>query len=138
MSTPRPHGLEDTHLTTAALEDAYDAVVITTRQLNLPGPSIVYVNRAFVELTGYSVEEALGNTPRMLQGPATDRRVLDDLRAALEQGLKWRGQAINYRKDGSTFLLEWRVAPVRDPDDHITHWISFQHEADPPRATASS
>lgn len=104
-------------------------MVITTADLEPPGPVIVYVNRAFETLTGYSPDEALGDSPRMLQGKDTDRKVLDALRASLAAGRRWQGEAINYRKDGSAFLLEWRIAPVRDDIGRITHWISFQREA---------
>lgn len=132
MSPPKAAGLHDWNLAANALEDAYDAVVVTTAQLEPPGPTIVYVNRAFEALTGYSPAEALGNTPRMLQGPLTDRAVLDSLRAALSAGEKWTGTAINYRKDGSTFLLEWRIAPVRDDQGHLTHFVAFQRDASTP------
>ena len=132
MSRQNAPRLHDWHLASDALNDAYDAVVITTAELEPPGPTIVYVNRAFEALTGYSAAEALGNSPRMLQGPLTDRKVLDALRAALSAGEKWAGKAINYRKDGSTFLLEWRIAPVRDELGHLLHFIAFQRDAGSP------
>lgn len=128
MTRAHAHGLHDTGLTSAALEDAYDAVVITTADLAAPGPTIVYVNQAFQDQTGYGPDEVLGHSPRLLQGPKTDRHVLDELRAALERGEKWAGRAINYRKDGSEFLLEWRIAPVHGDDGKVTHFISFQRE----------
>ena len=127
--SPKAPGLHDWNLAADALEQAFDAVVITNANLDPPGPVIVYVNRAFEVLTGYSAAEALGNTPRMLQGPRTDRRVLDDLREALSRGERWSGKALNYRKDGSTFLLEWRIAPVLDRNGRLTHFISFQRDA---------
>lgn len=126
--SPKALGLHDWNLAADALEEAYDAVVITTAQLEAPGPVIVYANRAFEELTGYAPAAVLGETPRILQGPRTDRRVLDELRSALEQGKKWMGRAVNYRKDGSSFLLEWRIAPVHDRAGRLTHFISFQRE----------
>jgi PAS domain S-box-containing protein len=126
--SPKSPGLHDWSLTSAALEEAYDAVVITTADLAPPGPVIVYVNRAFAELTGYSANEVLGNNPRLLQGRDTDRTVLDALRESLSAGRRWEGRAINYRKDGTAFLLEWRIAPVRDAFGRITHWVSFQRE----------
>jgi PAS domain S-box-containing protein len=52
----------------------------------LPGPRILFVNKAFTEMTGYSAEEVIGKTPRILQNEDTDRRELDKLRIALD---KW-------------------------------------------------
>jgi PAS domain-containing protein len=73
-----------------ALEATADAVVITDANLDRPGPEIVYANRAFCQLTGYRVEELVGRSPRILQGPKTDPNVLRSLRACasrrLEQG----------------------------------------------------
>lgn len=116
-----------------ALHDAFDAVVITTPELDPPGPTIVYVNRGFEQMTQYSAQEVLGSTPRILQGPRTDRRVLDALRQSLRDGQRFHGEAVNYRKDGSQFLLEWRITGIRDQDGRITHWISFQREIPAPR-----
>jgi len=66
-------------------------------------------------MTGYSAEEVHGRDPRFLQGPATDRRVLDRLRTDLEAGRPFQGETINYRKDGTPFTMAWRIAAVRSP-----------------------
>jgi PAS domain S-box-containing protein len=111
-----------------AVEHAYDAVVITTADLDVPGPRILYVNRAFTTMTGYRPEEVVGRTPRILQGPKTSRRVLDRLRRELDRGKSFRGRAVNYRKNGSEFWLEWRVAPVWDHVGRITHFVAVQRD----------
>ena len=56
------------------------------RSLNPPGPEILFVNPAFSEMTGYSQEEVLHKTPRILQGPKSDRAMLTELREAPEPG----------------------------------------------------
>lgn len=112
----------------SAIESAADSVLITDAQLDSPGPRILYVNRAFAQMTGYDREDVLGRTPRILQGPKTDRAVLDRLRERLEQGLNFHGEAINYRKDGSEFVMAWDIEPIRDADGTITHWVSTQHD----------
>jgi PAS domain S-box-containing protein len=127
--SPKAPGLHDWNLAADALEQAFDAVVITNAIVDPPGPVIIYVNRAFEVLTGYAAAEVLGNTPRMLQGPRTERKVLDTLREAISRGERWSGQAVNYRKDGSAFLLEWRIAPVLDRNGRLTNFISFQRDA---------
>ncbi|MDQ3813418.1 MAG: ATP-binding protein, partial [Armatimonadota bacterium] len=77
---------------------------------------------------GYTVEEVMGRTPRILQGPKTDRAVLDDLRHRLEQGQGFHGEAINYRKDGTEFILEWMITPIHDESGATTHFIAIQRD----------
>jgi PAS domain S-box-containing protein len=70
-----------------------EAVIITGPVLDPPGPLIQYVNPAFTRMTGYTAQEVLGRAPRFLQGPNTDRALLDDLRATLAVGRSFRGEA---------------------------------------------
>ncbi|MEW6497466.1 MAG: PAS domain S-box protein, partial [Cyanobacteriota bacterium] len=109
--------------------NANDAVLITEAQpIDEPGPKILYTNEAFTRMTGYSPEEVLGKTPRILKGPKTDRATLDEIRAALETGLPTLAQLINYRKDGSEFWVELSIVPVADKSGRYTHWISVQRD----------
>lgn len=112
----------------ATVEAVGDAVVVTSCELDQPGPRIEYVNPAFTQMTGYSAEEAIGRTPRFLQGPLTDRIVLDRLRTCLIEGSIFTDEVINYRKDGSAYLIEWTVTPVRNTDGATTHWLSVQRD----------
>ena len=114
-----------------ALESALDAVIITTADLDAPGPLIVYANPAFCRLTGYEREELIGNSPRVLQGPRTDRFVLRRLRAALDLRELFMGSTINYRKDGTTYTVEWSVTPVRDVNEGKDYFVSIQRPVDP-------
>jgi diguanylate cyclase (GGDEF)-like protein/PAS domain S-box-containing protein len=116
------------HPIETALRHANDAVVITTMDLNPPGPQIVYVNEAFCRMTGYAAEEIVGKTPRILQGPKTSRTELVRLRRLLSRGEPFEGELINYRKDGSEYLLEWHIAPLRDEAGEITHWVASQRD----------
>ena len=111
-----------------AVEQAYDSVVITTAELDPPGPTIVYVNDAFCRTTGYSREELIGATPRILQGPRTDRTELDRLRANLEAGERFEGSTINYRKDGSPYLVRWNISPLREAEGAINYFVSVQRD----------
>ena len=105
-----------------------EAILITDAQIDLPGPHIVFVNPAFTEMTGYTREEILGKTPRILQGPNTNRGVLDRLRQNLSSGELFEGETINYRKNGSEFVLDWQVAPIRSAAGEITHYLSVQRD----------
>lgn len=107
---------------------ARNAVCITDAQLEEPGPTIVYVNPAFERMTGYRADEVLGRNPRFLQGPASDRAVLRRLREDLEAGRPFQGETFNYRKDGTPFVMAWRIAAVRDPSGEITHYVAAQDD----------
>jgi len=108
-----------------AMEHSFDAIMITKAE---PGYPIIYVNDAFSELTGYSPKEAIGETPAMLQGPKTDGAVLDRLRQDLSKGNLFHGEAVNYRKDGSEFLMEWKIVPIKNENDEISHYLAIQRD----------
>jgi PAS domain S-box-containing protein len=112
----------------AACEHAFESVMITTAEADHDRYPIVYVNEAFTAMTGYSVEEVIGKTPAILQGPKTDAAVLERLAADLSAGRLFHGQAINYRKDGSEFAIEWKVVPVADVQGAVTHFVAVQRE----------
>lgn len=119
---------ESLHLLENAIRSDYDSILITTLKLEKPGPEIVYVNDGFTRMTGYSREEAIGNTPRMLQGEKTDRAVLDKLKKRLKDGQAFFGHTVNYRKDGTEFINQWDIHPLTNAEGEITHWVSYQHD----------
>jgi len=104
------------------------SVVVTEAALAPPGPRIIYTNRAFERLTKWSRDEILGLTPRVLQGQETDRAQLRSLRKTLERGEAWSGEAVNYRRDGTSFVLSWSVAPVRDEGGRIVRYVAVQED----------
>lgn len=112
----------------AAVEAAGEAIVITSPDLEAPGPVIEYVNPAFTHMTGYAPQEVLGKTPRMFQGPRTDRAILDRLKTELKATGTFSGEAINYRKDGSEYVLQWVITPMRDEAGRIIHWLAVQRD----------
>jgi PAS domain S-box-containing protein len=109
-------------------EDGYDAILITDMNLEEPGPEIVYVNNGFTEITGYTADEVIGKTPRILQGPKSDHAVLERLKERLKSGRSFFGQTVNYRKDGSEFINQWDVHPLTNERGELTHWVSYQHD----------
>lgn len=118
----------DPELLQAAVEQLYNAVIVTETQMDPPGPRIVYANPAFARQTGYSVEELIGQTPRILQGPRTDPVLLRDLRRRLDRGLSFEGRTVNYRKDGEPYHVEWNISPIRNPAGETRYYVSVQHD----------
>ena len=112
----------------AAVEAAYDAVLITDADLDRPGPRIIHANPAFCRMTGYRLEEILGKSPRILQGPETEPAVMGRLRDDLESGRHFEGTTKNYRKDGTAFDMEWTIAPVRDNGGRVTYYVALQRD----------
>ena len=124
-----PRHREELRLMSRAVEEATEAVIITGPALDAPGPRIEYVNPAFERMTGYAAEEVIGQTPRILQGPATDRETLDDVRRHLAAGESVAGRTtVNYRKNGTPYWVEWNITPVRGPDGAVQHWVSVQRD----------
>ncbi|MEG4323524.1 MULTISPECIES: PAS domain S-box protein [unclassified Microcoleus] len=106
-----------------------DAVLITEAEpIDEPGPRILYVNPAFTRMTGYTLEEVLGKTPRILQGEKTNRASLDRIRRALKTWQPVRVDLINYRKDGTEFWVELSIVPIADESGWFTHWVAVQRD----------
>ncbi len=79
-------------------------------------------------MTGYTEQELLGRSPRLLQGPHTDPQVLQRLRECLRSGTFFQGSTVNYRKDGSSYLVEWNISPVRDAQGQVQAYVSVQQD----------
>ena len=109
-------------------ESANDAIIITTPGLEAPHPLIVYVNPAFTRLSGYSAAEAIGQSPRMLQGPKTDRSTLDAIRTALSSGREVHEKVLNFGKGGQRYWLDLRIVPLRDGAGKITHYAAIERD----------
>ncbi len=112
----------------AAFEHAYNSMVITDADFDGGGPFVLHCNPAFCAMTGYSQEEWIGRSPRILQGPATDRNVIDRLRSSIRGGNFFEGSTINYRKDGAPYLVQWNISPVRDTGGEIVAYIAIQQD----------
>lgn len=130
---------EQVRLLQSVVVNTNDAVIITEAEpIEFPGPRILYVNQAFTTMTGYSLEEVLGQTPRLLQGPKTDRNALARVRSALSRWESITVELINYRKDGTEFWVEFSVVPVADQEEHYTHWIAVQRDITERRRTEAA
>lgn len=104
------------------------SIVCEAAPIDPPGPRISYVNAAFCALTGYTAAEAIGQTPRILQGEGTDRETLDRIRAAVVAGQPIRELLLNYAKDGRPYWLDIAIAPLHDPLGRVTHFVAIERD----------
>ncbi len=114
----------------SAVENLNDIILITEGDaINEPeGPRIVYTNKAFEKITGYSESEAVGRTPRFLQGKNTDRAELDRIRVALESRQPVRAELINYDKQGREFWLDIRITPLLDSHGKAINFVAIERD----------
>lgn len=110
------------------LDSMAESVLITTADLDAPGPYIIYVNKSFEKMTGWDREEVIGKTPRILQGPKTDHTIFIDLRDKLQKGDVWSGRTLNYKKDGSEFYMQWSIVPIKDTKGKIYQHLAVQKD----------
>jgi len=99
---------------------------------------VVYVNPAFCRLTGYEPHEVLGKNPKFLQGEDTDQPELDALRESLRHAEPARALLRNQRKDGTVFVNDMQIYPLKNGDGKITHFIGYHREGGSRHKTGES
>lgn len=124
--TQRPDG-HDACLT-AALENLGEGVLITDAELSWPGPQITYANAAMSRMSGYTRQELIGQTPRILQGEHSQRDKLDTVRRTLEIGQTVRCELTSYRKDGTPFEALLTISPVTGSDGEVVAYVSVHFD----------
>jgi PAS domain S-box-containing protein len=112
----------------AVIEAAAESILITTTDLDAPGPFIVYANPAFERMTGWSRAEIVGKSPRIMQGPNTDFRIFANLKEKLQLSQSWEGRTLNYRKDGSEFWMEWSIVPLKNEHEEDYQYLAIQRD----------
>ncbi|MGC8722642.1 MAG: PAS domain S-box protein [Acidobacteriota bacterium] len=107
----------------AAIEQSHESIVMTDLQ-----GTILYVNPAFEHITGYSPQEAVGQNPRILKSGLHDKAFYERMWSTLLAGQPWRGRFTNRRKDGSLFVEESILSPVRDASGTITAFVAAKRD----------
>ncbi len=119
----RKRAQEQLRLQAAALQSAANAILIT----NYEG-IIMWVNAAFTRLTGYNVQEIVGQNPRLLKSGLQDAAFYQGLWGPIQAGQPWHGELINKRKDGTLYIDETTITPLTDPRGKITHFIAVKQD----------
>ncbi len=113
------------------VEQSPESVVIT----DLEG-SIEYVNEAFLNNSGYTREEVVGQNPRVLQSKKTPPETYVELWKSLQAGQVWKGELFNRRKDGSEYTELAIISPIRDSAGKITHYVAMKEDITAKKETA--
>jgi len=106
-------------------DNSFDSILVTDASTE---GKITYANRSFEKLTGHDPLAVIGENPRILQGTGTDPKVIARLAETLKSGSTFEGKAINYKKDGTPFIMHWRVLPIK-PNEKIIAWVAIQRES---------
>ena len=107
-------------LMSKVFQNASEGVVITA-----PDSTIISVNRAFSDVTGYSAEEVIGQTPALLQSGKQGREFYRRMWQELEEMGQWQGEIWNRKKNGEVYLEWLSIAAVRDESGELSHYVAI-------------
>jgi PAS domain S-box-containing protein len=99
---------------------------------------IIWVNQTFIDQTGFSLQEAIGKTPRILQSGKHDDHFYSDMWKTISLGKKWQGYIRNQRKDGSLYIGSMMIFPIFAPTGEITHYVSINQDITSIKTTSDS
>ncbi|WP_291809241.1 ATP-binding protein [Limnobacter sp.] len=121
--------MESLRLLQTCLERLNDMVLVTDAEpFESGGMKIQYVNKAFLERTGYTREEIYGQTPAVLEGVDTQPDAKTRIREALSRQEAVREELITYTKNGEKMWVDVEIVPMIDPLGKCTHWIGIQRD----------
>lgn len=111
------------HTLMQAIEQSPNSIVITDLNAN-----IEYANPAFIQTTGYSLQEVMGQNPRILHSGKTPITRHEEMWSQLTQGNTWKGEFINRRKDGTEYTELASISPIRQPDGSISNYLAIKED----------
>lgn len=121
--TERRRGEVERERLLLAIEQAAETILITDAN-----EAIVYVNPAFEAVTGYTRQEVIGKTPRLLKSGEQDKAFYSDMWTTLQAGKAWSGRFVNRRKNGQHFTEEAHISPVRSPEGEILNYVAVKRD----------
>lgn len=110
-------------LLSAAIRNTANAIFITDKK-----GKIHWINQAFTKLTGYTIQEIRGETPRILNSGCQDRRYFRDLWKTISSGKSWRGELINRDKHGGLITVNQVITPMKSEAGKIEHYIAVHED----------
>lgn len=106
-----------------AVDQSPSSILITDSDAN-----IEYANQAFLNISGYSIDEVLGKNPRIFSAKNIQKGSYDEMWNHLINGNMWQGEIINQRKDGSEYIESALISPVRQENNEITHYLAIKED----------
>lgn len=112
----------------SVITNTTDSVIITEPDVKTGDQIIVFVNDPFIKMTGYSIEELIGKSPRMFQGINSDTKELNKIKKAIVNYQKYQTEIINYRKNGEEYWINMSISPVKNELGKPTHFIAIEKD----------
>jgi len=119
----RTKGLEQIKLQSAALHHAANAIAITDNM-----GAVIWVNRSFTRLTGYTLEEIYGRNLSILKSGKHDQSFYRNLWETILSGKVWEGETVNRKKDGSHYVEQQTIAPVMADNGELSNFIAIKQD----------
>lgn len=127
--TKQKEEIHHLRLLESVITNANDSVLITeAAPSGEEGRKILYVNKAFTKMTGYTPEEIIGRTPKIFQGAKTDKKILAQISQKLSRYEPGEFTLVNYKKSGEEYWLNMSLSPVADEKGNFTHWIAIERD----------
>ncbi|TWU46674.1 sensor histidine kinase [Rubripirellula reticaptiva] len=127
-SSQLDQSIDRLRLLSEAMAHLGEGVMITSNNLEWPGPVIIFVNEAVCRMSGYGPNELIGKSPRILQGEATQSDALQRLRYELKTHGASHVELVNYRKDGTPYDVELFITALFDANGKRTNFVSIQRD----------
>ncbi len=115
---------EQIHIRTKGMESTADGIfIIDAQKSDLP---VIYVNQSFQAMTGFGKREIIGRNYFLLYGADADPRIIEEIRTTIREGRSFHGEILSFQKNGTKFWNLLRIAPVRNANGTVTHYVGIQ------------